>query len=57
MLVADVMIRSFTARDKDEKKTRGVKADSLMGRVLVALSRARLLDTEKMFAEGRSSPP
>lgn len=44
--------RSFAKREKDEKKTRGVKADSLMGRVLVALSRAGLLDTEKMFAEG-----
>lgn len=48
--------RSFAKREKDEKRPRGVQANSLMGKVLIALSRAGLLDTEKMFSEGECLP-
>jgi hypothetical protein len=45
-------IRSFVTRDKDEKRAKKVAADSIMGKVLVALSNANLLDPEMMFSEG-----
>jgi len=45
--------RSFVTRDKDEKRAKKVAADSIMGKVLIALSKANLLDTEMMFSEGK----
>jgi hypothetical protein len=39
-------------RDKDEKRAKKVAADSIMGKVLIALSKANLLDPEMMFSEG-----
>lgn len=44
--------RSFVTRDKDEKRAKKVAADSIMGKVLIALSKAELLDPEMMFSEG-----
>lgn len=44
--------RSFVTRDKDEKRAKKVAADSIMGKVLIALSNANLLDPEMMFSEG-----
>jgi len=46
-------LRSFVTRDKDEKRAKKVAADSIMGKVLIALSKANLLDTEMMFSEGK----
>jgi len=40
-------------RDKDEKRAKKVAADSIMGKVLIALSNANLLDPEMMFSEGK----
>ena len=48
--------RSFVTRDKDEKRPKKVAADSIMGKVLIALSNANLLDPEMMFSEGDSLP-
>lgn len=47
-------LRSFVTRDKDEKRAKKVAADSIMGKVLIALSKANLLDTEMMFSEGKA---
>jgi len=45
--------RSFVTRDKkDQKRASKVAADSIMGKVLIALSNANLLDPEMMFSEG-----
>jgi DNA polymerase beta len=44
-------------RDKDEKRAKKVAADSIMGKVLIALSKASLLDPEMMFSEGIISSP
>lgn len=44
---------SFRHRDRDEKRSKkGVRSDSLMGKVLKALGDADLLDPSKFFAEG-----
>jgi len=43
-------------RDKDEKRAKKVAADSIMGKVLIALSNANLLDPEMMFSEGKLPP-
>lgn len=48
--------RSFVTRDKDEKRAKKVAADSIMGKVLIALSNANLLDPEMMFSEGKLPP-
>ena len=48
--------RSFVTRDKDEKRAKKVAADSIMGKVLIALSNANLLDPEMMFSEGKLLP-
>lgn len=48
--------RSFVTRDKDEKRAKKVAADSIMGKVLIALSNANLLDPEMMFSEGELPP-
>jgi len=48
--------RSFVTRDKDEKRAKKVAADSIMGKVLIALSSANLLDPEMMFSEGKLQP-
>jgi hypothetical protein len=45
--------RSFVTRDKEEKRSRKVEADSIMGKVLIALSQANLLDPEMTFSEGK----
>jgi hypothetical protein len=45
--------RSFVTRDKDGKRAKTVAANSIMGRVLIALSKANLLDPDMMFAEGK----
>jgi hypothetical protein len=49
--------RSFVTRDKDEKRAKKVAADSIMGKVLIALSKASLLDPEMMFSEGKLPLP
>jgi DNA polymerase beta len=53
-LCGRLTIRSFVRRDKNEKTTRSVSSTSIMGQVLLALSKADLLDPDKMFAEGMS---
>lgn len=47
------MMRSFVRRDKEERKTQSVRSTSIMGQVLIDLSKANLLDPEKMFSEGQ----
>ena len=47
---------TFVTRDKDEKRAKKVAADSIMGKVLVALSNANLLDPEMMFSGGSFHP-
>jgi hypothetical protein len=47
---------SFVTRDKDEKRAKKVAADSIMGKVLIALSNANLLDPEMMFSDGELPP-